>query len=89
MNTSHKRTALALLETHQMGNQLLKLIWPNLFVYIIVLWPPKICLIWVALEQYLYFSLYRYKFLLLLFDLKCDYVKFYTNIRLTVIMQDR
>lgn len=35
-----------------------------------------------------YFSLYRYSFLLTLFDLNCDYVKFYTNIKLSVITQE-
>ena len=35
-----------------------------------------------------YFSLYRYSFLLTLFDLNCDYVKFYTNIKLSILTQE-
>lgn len=41
MTTSHIHTALGLLETHQIGNRLLKLIWPSLFVYVIILRPEK------------------------------------------------
>lgn len=39
--------------------------------------------------EIVYFSLYRYSFLLTLSDLNYDYVKFYTNIKLSVITQEK
>lgn len=39
--------------------------------------------------EIVYFSLYRYSFLLTLFDLNYDYVKFYINIKLSVITQEK
>lgn len=88
MTISHSRTALALLETCQIGNWLLKRILARFVcLYYCLISSKDLADLGGTGTSATYLALYRYSFLLALFDLKCDYMKLYTHMKLMVVMQ--